>query len=174
MTIIFQLFIAFFKIGMFSFGGGYAMIPLIEKEVVRVNMWLTLSQMVDIISVSQMTPGPIAINLATFVGYKTAGFLGSLFATFGVVLPSFVIVLFIAKFYSKFKEWEVVQRVFKGIRPMTVALIGSAAFLIAQTSLVDVKTVSIGVVSLLVLKYTKVSLILVILAAGFSGMILFS
>jgi len=174
MMIFFQLFITFFKLGMFSFGGGYAMIPLMEKEVVQINKWLTFSQMVDVISISQIIPGPIAINLATFVGFKTAGLLGSLSAAFGVVLPSFVIVLLIAKFYNKFKEWDVVQRVFKGIRPMAVALIGTAAFLIARTSLVDVKTVLIGIVSFLVLKYTKVSLILVILAAGISGMILFS
>ncbi|MEL7568339.1 MAG: chromate transporter [Dehalobacterium sp.] len=172
--ILIKLFVSFFKIGLFSFGGGYAMIPLIEKEVVRINMWLTISQMVDIISVSQMTPGPIAINLATYVGYKTAGFLGSLSATFGVVLPSFLIVLVIAKSYSKFKEWDVVQRVFKGIRPMTVALIGSAAFLIARTSLIDMKTVIIGAGSLLLLRYTKISVILLILVAGIAGMILFS
>lgn len=174
MNIIFDLFITFFKIGLFSFGGGYAMIPLIEKEVVQIHKWIDFSQMVDIISVSQITPGPIAINLATFVGYKTAGFFGSLFATLGVVLPSFVIVLFIAKFYNKFKEWDVVQSVFKGIRPMSVALIGTAALLIAKTSLVDVKTFIIGLLSFLILKYTKMSMILLILIAGVSGIILFS
>lgn len=172
--IFLKLFIAFFKIGLFSFGGGYAMIPLMEKEAVRINMWLTLPQMVDIISVSQMTPGPIAINLATFVGYKTAGILGSLSATIGVVLPSFVIVLMIAKYYNKFKEMDTVQRAFQGIRPMTVALIGSAAFLIAQSALIDVETVVIGVVSFLLLQYTKVSMILLILAAGISGIFLYN
>lgn len=172
--VVLELFVAFLKIGLFSFGGGYAMIPLMEKEVVDINMWLTLPQMVDIISVSQMTPGPIAINLATFVGYKTAGFWGSLSATMGVVLPSFIIVLMIAKYYNKFKKLDVVQRVFKGIRPMTVALIGSATFLIAQSSLIDVKTVIIGAVSFVLLKYTKVSMILLILVAGISGILLYS
>lgn len=147
------------------------MIPLMEKEVVRHHMWLTLPQMVEAIAVSQITPGPIAINLATFVGFKTGGFWGSVSAALGVVAPSFIIVLVIARSYEKFKEWTVVQRVFAGIRPMVVAMIGSAALVIAQTSLVDVERVCIALFSLLVLKYTKISPILVILGAGVAGMV---
>ena len=86
--ILTQLYTTFFKIGLFSFGGGYAMIPLMEKEVVRLHSWLTLSQMADVIAVSQMTPGPIAINLATFVGFKTVGLWGAVWATLGVITPS--------------------------------------------------------------------------------------
>ncbi|ATW28638.1 chromate transporter [Candidatus Formimonas warabiya] len=173
MPILIQLYLTFFKIGLFSFGGGYAMIPLMEKEVVRIHGWLTLSQMVDIIAISQMTPGPIAINLATFVGYQAGGFWGSVGATIGVITPSFLIVLLIAKFYSRFREWETMQRVFKGIRPMVVALIGSAGLSIAQSSMVDAKAVIIGVCSFLVLQYAQVSPLFVILGAGLLGVILY-
>ncbi|MGI6678048.1 MAG: chromate transporter [Dehalobacterium sp.] len=171
---IMELFITFFKIGLFSFGGGYAMIPLMENEVISVHHWLSMSEMIDVITISQMTPGPIAINLATFVGFKTAGLGGALTATLGVVLPSFVIVLFIARSYEKFKELDVVRRVFKGIRPMTVALVGSAAFLVARTSLIDISTLLIALGSFFVLKYTKLSLIAVIIIAGFFGIVLYS
>lgn len=149
------------------------MIPLMEKEVINIHHWLSLSEMVDVITISQMTPGPIAINLATFVGFKTAGFGGALCATLGVMLPSFVIVLFIARSYEKFKELDVVRRVFQGIRPMAVALVGSATFLVAQTSLIDVNTILIALGSLLVLKFTKISLMGVIIIAGVFGIILY-
>ncbi|MGI6629564.1 MAG: chromate transporter [Bacillota bacterium] len=169
-----KLFTTFFKIGMFSFGGGYAMIPLMEKEVVRINKWLTLPQMVDIIAIAEMTPGPIAVNLATYVGYKTAGFLGACSATFGVILPSFVIVLIIARTYSKFKELEVFQRVLKGIRPMVVALVGSAAYVVAQTAIMDIKTFFIALISLGIILFTKISPLAIIFAAGLCGIFLFS
>ncbi|MGI6685642.1 MAG: chromate transporter [Bacillota bacterium] len=169
-----QLFITFAKIGLFSFGGGYAMIPLIEKEVVRIHQWLTLPQMVDIIAVAEMTPGPVAVNIATFVGYKTAGFWGAFVATFGVIFPSFLIVLMIARTYSKFKEMEVFQRILKGIRPMVVALIGSAAYVIAQMAIIDIKSFFIALISLGIFLFTKISPLVVILAAGLCGIILFA
>jgi chromate transporter len=169
-----KLFITFFKIGLFSFGGGYTMIPLMEKEVVRINQWLTLPQMVDVIAVAEMTPGPIAVNMATYVGYKTAGFGGAFSATFGVILPSFVIVLMIARTYSKYKKWATFQRVLKGIRPMIVALVGSAAFVISKTAIVDGKTLAVGLFSLALIFFTRISPILVILLAGICGMLLFA
>ncbi len=167
MPIFIQLYLTFFKIGIFSFGGGYAMIPFMEKEVVRNHMWLTLSQMVDAIAISQMAPGAIAINLATFVGYKTAGFWGAAGATLGVITPSFIIVLLIARFYDK------VQRGLRGVRPMVVALIGSAGFFIAQSSFIDIKTVVLGVFSFFALKYFNLSPILVIVGSGLLGIILY-
>ena len=100
-----SLFATFFKIGLFTFGGGYAMIPLIEKEIVDKKKWITGDDILEIFAISESTPGPIAINSATFVGYKTAGFLGALFATLGVVLPSFTIIFILSFFLEKFKHF---------------------------------------------------------------------
>ncbi len=100
--IFLDLFLSFFKIGLFSFGGGYAMIPLIQKEITR-NGWITPSEFVDIIAIAEMTPGPIAVNSATFVGYKTAGLFGGLVATIGVALPSAMLIFLIADFIQKYK-----------------------------------------------------------------------
>ena len=122
MTIL-KLFLTFLKIGAFSFGGGYAMLPLIEKEIIEVHQWLTTKEFIDILAVVEMTPGPIAINSATFLGYKVAGFWGSVAATIGVVLPSIIIILIIAHFLSKFKDSPYVEWAFRGIRPVVLGLI---------------------------------------------------
>ena len=149
------------------------MIPLMEKEVVRLHSWLTLSQMADVVAISQMTPGPIAINLATFVGYKTAGLWGAFWATLGVVTPSFLIVLLIAKFYAKFRKLQVVQRIFRGMRPMVVALIGGAGFFIAQSSVIDFKTALFLVLSVIMIKVFKFSVLSVIFLSGVLGVLVF-
>ncbi|HBR25334.1 MAG TPA: chromate transporter, partial [Firmicutes bacterium] len=128
MTLLLRLFLSFMEIGMFTFGGGYAMLPLIQREIIDVNGWLTMEQFLDIVAVAEMTPGPIAINSATFVGYRVAGVLGSLVATFGVVLPSFVIVLIIAALFKRFKYLASVQAASKGIRSAVVALIALAVW----------------------------------------------
>lgn len=120
---IWKLFLTFLKIGAFTFGGGYAMIPLIQREVVEKNKWLTDEDILDIIAIAESTPGPIAINSATFVGYKVAGFFGAFFCTLGVVLPSFVIILAISFVLDAFKELRAVQYAFNGIRAGVVALI---------------------------------------------------
>lgn len=118
-----SLFLTFLKIGAFTFGGGYAMIPLIQKEVVEKKKWLSDSDILDIIAIAESTPGPIAINSATFVGYKTAGFFGAFCATFGVVLPSFLIILAISFVLRFFESLKVVQYAFEGIRAGVIALI---------------------------------------------------
>ena len=118
-----RLFVVFFKIGAFTFGGGYAMIPLIQKEVVDNKKWISDSDILDIIAIAESTPGPIAINSATFVGYKVAGFFGSFFATLGVVLPSFVIISVISLILKEFSEFQAVQFAFRGIRAGVLALI---------------------------------------------------
>ena len=119
----FQLFITFLKIGAFTFGGGYAMIPIIQKEVVEKNKWVTDDDILEIIAIAESTPGPIAINSATFIGYKTCGFFGSFFATLGVVLPSFVIILLISFLLREFAEYKVVKYAFMGIRAGVLALV---------------------------------------------------
>jgi len=170
---LFSLCITFLKIGLFSFGGGFAMIPLLQKEVVSIHGWLTLSEMVDVIAISQMTPGPVAINLATFVGFKVGGIWGSIVATVSVVTPSFVILVFISRFFEKFRETDLVQRIFQGVRPVVVALIGSAGIFIARSSLADVQSFLLVVGSFIAIKYLNASPLLVIFGAGLLGVIFF-
>lgn len=123
---IWKLFAAFFKIGAFTFGGGYAMIPLIQKEAVDKNGWVTDEDILEIIAIAESTPGPIAINSATFVGYRTAGVLGSVAATLGVVLPSFVLIYAISFVLRQFQELKAVQYAFQGIRAGVLALLCKA------------------------------------------------
>lgn len=131
-----RLFYIFFKIGLFSFGGGYAMLPMIYQDIHQFGL-MSAHEFSNVVALSQMTPGPIAVNAATYVGYKAAGFWGAVFATFGVCLPSFIIILIIAVFINKFKSSPVVQSVLSGIRPATVGLIATAVFLFAKTSIVQ-------------------------------------
>ena len=118
-----SLFLVFLKIGAFTFGGGYAMIPLIQKEAVRSRHWVKENDILDIVAVAESTPGPIAINSATFIGYRTAGFFGALCATLGVVLPSFVIIFAISFVLQQFEELPLVQYAFVGIRAGVLALV---------------------------------------------------
>ena len=137
--IFLKLFLTFFKIGAFTFGGGYAMLPFIKEEVLA-NAWMPLNEIVDFIAVSESTPGPFAINMATFIGNNQGsayGVLGGIFGAFcttlGVVLPSFVIILIVAKCYEKFKNSTVVAGVMTGLKPAVIGFIGAAALSIAQT-----------------------------------------
>lgn len=133
-----QLFYTFFKIGLFGFGGGYAMLSMIQGEVVTRYGWLTSQEFTDIVAISQMTPGPIGINSATYVGYTTIaahygtsmGVLGSCIATFAVVLPSFILMLTISKFFLKYQKHPAVEAVFSGLRPAVVGLLASAALVL--------------------------------------------
>ncbi|MBR3838241.1 MAG: chromate transporter [Clostridia bacterium] len=125
---ILKLFLAFLKIGGFTFGGGYAMIPLIQKEAVEKQGWVTDEDILEILAIAESTPGPIAINSATFIGYKTAGVLGSAAATFGVVLPSFVIISIIARVLTEFSHIDVVRYAFLGIRAGVIGLVIKAVY----------------------------------------------
>ena len=125
---IFELFTTFLKIGAFTFGGGYAMIPLIQREAVEKKKWISDDDILEVIAIAESTPGPIAINSATFVGYKTAGFWGAFFATFGVVLPSFVIISALSFAISEFQDIKPVQYAFMGIRAGVLALIVKAVY----------------------------------------------
>ena len=129
-----ELFISFLKIGLFSFGGGYAAMPLIQDQVVTARQWLSMPEFTDLVTISQMTPGPIAINSATFVGIKIAGIPGALTATLGCILPSCVIVLLIAKLYLKYRNMDLLQGVLGSLRPAVVAMIASAGVSILITA----------------------------------------
>ena len=125
-----QLFLSFLQIGMFSFGGGYAAMPLIQGQVVQAHQWMTMSEFTDLITISQMTPGPIAVNAATFVGIKIAGISGALAATLGCILPSCIIVTILARLYLRYRKMDMLQGILGTLRPAVVALIGSAGVLI--------------------------------------------
>mgnify|MGYP004460661363 FL=1 len=129
-----QLFLSFLQIGLFSFGGGYAAMPLIQGQVVTGHGWLTMSEFTDLITISQMTPGPIAVNSATFVGLKIAGVPGAVVATAGCILPSCIIVTILAKLYLKYRNMDLLQGVLKSLRPAVVAMIASAGILILVTA----------------------------------------
>lgn len=122
------LFLTFLKVGAFTFGGGYAMIPIIQKEVVEKRKWANNSDVLDILAISESTPGPIAVNSATYIGFKVAGFWGSFFATLGLALPSFVIIYVISLFYKTFMTWTVVQAAFKGLSVGVILLLIMAIF----------------------------------------------
>ena len=129
-----QLFLSFLQVGAFSFGGGYAAMPLIKQQVITAHHWLTVSEFTDLISISQMTPGPIAVNAATFVGIKIAGIPGAICATIGCVLPSCIIVGIISYFYIKYRHMDKLQNVLKMLRPAVVALIATAGVSILTTA----------------------------------------
>lgn len=175
MDILIKLFLVFLKIGAFSFGGGYAMLPFIEKEVVENNGWLTQTEFLDIIGISQATPGPIAINTATFVGYRTGGVLGSAIATIGVVIASFCLVIVASHFMEKFKDSVILRNALKGMRPALVAMIISATVSTARTAYFpfDPKAVFIGAATLWLLLKTKLHPILTIVIAAGMGLLLY-
>ena len=120
---ILSLFFTFFKTGLLTFGGGYAMIPILQREVSEKKKWIKESEILDILAISESTPGPIAVNTATYVGYEVAGFWGSFFATLGLVLPSFGIIFAISFFYKDFMTWTIVQAAFKGLRIGVIILL---------------------------------------------------
>lgn len=138
-----QLFLSFLQIGAFSFGGGYAAMPLIQNQVVDVHHWLHLAEFTDLVTISQMTPGPIAINSATFVGMKVGGVFGAIVATFGCILPSCIIVTFIAYFYLKYRDMKFFQDILSLLRPAVVSLIGVAGFSILMSAFFGEEVVSL-------------------------------
>lgn len=178
--ILLELFLTFFKIGAFTFGGGYAMIPLIQSEVVAKN-WLDQQSLIDFIAVAESTPGPFAINIATYIGAETAGLLGSACATLGVVLPSFVVILIVARFYMAFRKSRAVEGVMTGLRPAVLGLIASAAVSMALTvffptgfalTITPAIIVSLGIFAvMLVLVLKKVHPIILILLSAVAGII---
>ncbi|MGL4392169.1 MAG: chromate transporter [Fusobacteriaceae bacterium] len=170
-----KLFLTFFKIGLFSFGGGYAMLSLISQEVVYNNKWISMGQFTDIVAISQVTPGPIAVNTATYIGYTASGtVLGSAMATLGVILPSIIVMIILLKFIEKFKNFSFVDRAFKGLRIVVIGLIlGAACLLMTRENLIDYRSYIIaGVALFATLKY-KVGPIPLVIVSGFIGVLLY-
>ena len=173
MEIFIKLYFVFLKIGTFSFGGGYAMLPFMQREIVENNCWISMSQFSDIIGISQMTPGPVAINSATFVGYKVGGVAGSVVATLGVITTSFILVTIINKILDKFKESITVKAMLAGMRPILIALIIYAFIDLAKESYVDLKSIIITIIIGIILVSKKVHPILVIVIAAILGLIFY-
>jgi len=159
----FQLFWSFFKIGAFTFGGGYAMISLFQREVVERKRWIEEKEFLELLAIAQSAPGPIALNTAIFTGYRTKGVWGSVAAAFGMVLPSFMAILLIVYFFTDFKEQPDVERVFKGIRPAVVALIVAPLWKMGKTAGISLKTIWIPVGVILLIALLGVSPVYVIL-----------
>lgn len=173
MKILIELFISFFKVGAFSFGGGYAMLPLLEKEVIKTHGWMTPTEFIDIFAISEMTPGPIAVNSATFLGYKMAGILGSIVATLAVIMPSFIVVSLLFVSLVKFKNSPYVDWIFKGIRPIVLGLILAAGITVAQTSLGSAKSILIGILLFYLVTFKDFNPIWGIVLAGTLGIIFY-
>lgn len=177
-----QLFLSFLQIGAFSFGGGYAAMPLIHNQVVQLHPWLSQSEFTDLITISQMTPGPIAVNSATFVGTRIAGVPGALAATIGCVLPSCILVTILAKIYLKYRSLSLLQGILKSLRPAVIAMIAAAGVSILVTafwgndisslhldailSSTNIRAVGIFLLSLILLAKFKMDPIHVMLLSG--------
>ena len=171
-----QLFLSFLQIGALSFGGGYASMPLIEAQIVTGHGWLTMTEFSDLVTIAEMTPGPIAVNAATFVGTKVAGVLGAMVATAGCILPACVLVTLIARLYLKYRNLTVLQSVLGSLRPAVVAMIASAGLTILMNAFWGGRTVvlantnyvmvAIFVLSFVLLRKTKLSPIAVMVLAG--------
>ena len=168
-----QLFWVFFKIGLFTFGGGLAMISLISREVAENKKWITEKEMGDIVIVAESTPGAIAVNTATYVGYKTAGVLGSIFATLGVVLPSFIIISVIYVFFDLFKDNVWVAAAFKGIRAAVIVLLFNAVLKLFKPMQKNAVTIIGACLVFFVTLFTDVNSIYLILAGGILGIVYF-
>jgi len=179
MNIYLRLIWAYLKIGLFGFGGGYAMLSLIQSEVVD-SGWITSQMFTDIVAISQMTPGPIGINSATYIGYVITGSVfGSIAATLAVVLPPFMLVLFASHFISRHKDSAIIKGAFTGLRPVVVGLIASAALLLMNSENFGyvtserLITIAICAASFCIVYFTRIHPILVIVLAGIAGLLIF-
>ena len=166
-----KLFLSFFKIGAFTFGGGWAMIPLIEREVVDKQNWIKREDFVDALAIAQSLPGVLAVNISILIGNKLRGLKGCLMATLGTILPSFLIILAIAIWFVQTYDNPVVERIFKGIRPAVVALIVSPVFSTAKTARINIKTVIIPIIVALSIWLGGISPIWFVLLGAIGGIL---
>ena len=175
--LLLQIVLTFAKIGILSFGGGYAAIPLVQKQVVEVNQWMTNSEFMNVLAIDELTPGPIAINCATFVGTRMAGLPGAIAATIGCVLPSCIIALILVKIYLKYKNMSIMNGALSGLKCMVVALILTTTITLFSNAAItngSIDSVAIGlfIVALFIFRKFKPEPILVILGCGLVGLII--
>ncbi|MBE6836133.1 MAG: chromate transporter [Ruminococcaceae bacterium] len=171
MKLLFELFITFFKLGAVTFGGGYAMLPIIQREVVEKKKWATEEEVLDYYAIGQCTPGVIAVNTATFIGQKKKGILGGIAATLGVIFPSLIIITVIAAFIRNFAEYKVVKNAFAGIRVCVAVLIVNAIIKLWKKSVVDAVTFCIFLAVTALSFFLDVSPIIFVVAAAVIGII---
>ncbi|MEI6157028.1 MAG: chromate transporter [Atribacterota bacterium] len=171
--IYWQLFTAFLRIGFFAFGGGVAALPLIEKEIVETFHWLTRSQFLELVTISELTPGPIAINSATFVGYRIAGVGGSLVATFSFCLPAVLLVTLLSHFLFRYRDEPSVHGFIKGLRPAVISLMVLAGLSLAQKGMEDWFALVVGVVSFFLVSRRKIDPLLILLLSGGAGILFY-
>lgn len=168
---LFDLFWTFCKIGALTFGGGYAMLPLIQREIVENKKWSTEKEILDYYAVGQCTPGVIAVNTATFIGYKLRGIIGGIVATLGVIFPSIVIIIIIATFLQNFADLAIVQSAFAGIRVAVVALIITTVVKLIKSSIKDYLGVIIAIIAFVISAFIGLSPVYVVIAAALTGFI---
>ena len=172
MKTLIDLFFTFCRIGGLTFGGGYAMLPIIQKEIVEEKKWATEEEVLDYYAVGQCTPGIIAVNTATFIGYKVQGIIGAIVATLGVVFPSLIIITIIAALLKNFANYSIVQHAFSGIRVVVIALIVSAILKLAKTSIKNSTTLIIAIIAFILVAFVNLSPIYIVVAAACIGLIL--
>lgn len=171
MNVLFQLFVTFMRIGGLTFGGGYAMLPMLEKEAVEHRGWVTNSELLDYYAVAQCTPGIIASNTAALIGYKVKGAIGAVFASLGVVTPSYVIITIIAAFISNFTDLVVVQNALAGVQVCVVALILSAIIKLWKNSIVDTLTLILFIITFIAMITTPLSPIIAVVCMAVVGLV---
>ncbi|SHE76600.1 chromate transporter [Caldanaerobius fijiensis DSM 17918] len=164
-----QMFLVFFKIGAFTLGGGYAMVPLMKKEIAGKRKWLSDEEFVDILAVAQSAPGPIAINTSVYVGYKMGGFIGSIVATLGSTLPSFITILLIAMFFTTIKDQPLIEAIFKGIRPAVAAMIGASVITLLKSAKIKSGALTVTFLAAVAIIVFNLHPILVIILAALGG-----
>lgn len=172
MKTLIDLFFTFCRIGGLTFGGGYAMLPMIQKEIVEEKKWATEEEVLDYYAVGQCTPGIIAVNTATFIGYKVQGIIGAIVATLGVVFPSLIIITIIAALLKNFANYAIIQHAFSGIRVVVIALIISAILKLAKTSIKNSITLIIAIIAFILVAFVNLSPIYIVIAAACIGLIL--
>ena len=172
MKTLIDLFFTFCRIGGLTFGGGYAMLPIIQKEIVEEKKWATEEEVLDYYAVGQCSPGIIAVNTATFIGYKVHGIIGAIVATLGVVFPSLIIITIIAALLKNFANYSIVQHAFSGIRVVVIALIVSAILKLAKTSIKNSTTLIIAIIAFILVAFVNLSPIYIVIAAACIGLIL--
>ena len=173
MKVYWDLFVSWFKMGLFTFGGGYAMLPMIQKEVIEKHQWATEDEVMDYYALGQCTPGIIAVNTATFIGYKIKGVMGGIAATFGVVAPSIIIISLISSLISNFSELEVVQHALKGIQVAVCVLMFVAIEKLLKKGVKDLPGILIFIAALALSLFTDLSTVILVILAGLAGYVIF-
>lgn len=168
---MFEAFLTFFKIGLFTIGGGYAMIPMIEEEIVRKRNWVSREEFLDLIAIAQTCPGVFAINISIFIGYKIKRTPCALVASLGTALPSFLIILLIAMFFYQFQDNRVINAIFQGLRPAVTALVAIPVFTLARNAHINLANCWIPLVTGVLIAFLGISPILIIIAAGVAGFV---